>query len=75
MEDQHVLDVLCLVPGHCLPTTACGISTLDAKWNKAEEYLNSSNNVVQAPEDDLKSILITSHTSLYSSAVTWPVCL
>ena len=33
---------------------SCGISTLpfatlDAMWSKAEEYLNSSNNVVQAP--------------------------
>lgn len=64
---------------------SCGISTLpfatpDAMWSKAEEYLNSSNNVVQAPGDDPKSKMVTSltgntYTSLCSSAVTRPVCL
>ena len=46
---------------------SCGISTfpfatLDAMWSKAEEYLNSSNNVVQAPGDDPKSKMVTSRT-------------
>ena len=46
---------------------SCGISTLpfatlDAMWSKAEEYLNSSNNVVQPPGDDPKSKMVTSRT-------------
>ena len=45
---------------------SCGISTLhfatlDAMWSKAEEYLNSSKNVVP-PGVDPKSKMVTSHT-------------
>ena len=37
-------------------------ATLNAMWSEAEEYLNSSNNVVQAPGDNPKSKMVTSRT-------------
>ena len=43
---------------------ACGISTLpfatiDAVWSKAEEYLQASNDVAQAPGNDPKPKMVT----------------
>ena len=53
----------------------CNISTLpqatlSAMWNKAEEYLKSSNSVLPAPGSNKKSKMVASHSGIAPHFVT-----